>query len=139
MKFKVEDVIRLNTDLTYGDQMFAAGTLGRIGAVVESWGGYLVILGHDSTSRFVSEGRIDLVAKATSLVSPTSARSKSFPVDTRVKLLQDRDFGDVVLPKGSLGTVRAHLPTFDSYIVDFDDDATDRIVASPALGPAKSA
>ena len=105
---------------------------------MKPWGGYLVFLGHDSTSRFVSENRIDLVAKAASLVSPTSTRAKAFPVDARVKLLQDRDFGDVILTKGSLGTVRAHLQTFDSYIVDFDDDATDRIVASPALGPAKA-
>lgn len=125
-------VVRLNREKLYEGLTFAVGTLGTVVAPIPSLGAVLVLLGHDTTTRLVPDRDLDAVATT---AAPHRRRAKSlrYGVGDRVKLREQRIYGDTVYPKGSPGTVASVLESFAAYLVDFDLDSTDRLVPDSAL------
>lgn len=138
MKYSVNDLVRLLEDREYPDASFPAGTIGVVTAVIETMAAYLVVLGHDTTTRLLPERVLGPVAAAATLDRSitTTTRNPKFSPGDRVKLKQARSYPDASVPAGALGTVLSTLPTFDACLVDFDRDPTDRIVPTALLTKA---
>lgn len=134
------DIVRLTVDKTFEGTHFAVGTLGTLVAEIASIGACLVLLGHDTTSRLVPAGELERVNVAPQ-ASPKGAKAKQgksglrFGLADRVKLREARTIGGVAYAKNSPGRIAAVLASFKGYLVDFDQDSTDRMLPDSALAP----
>lgn len=140
MSHTPDSIVRLKREKVYDGLVFAAGTLGTVVAPIPSLGAALVLLGHDTTTRLVPDEDLDLVTAVVAAAAPRGRRARGlrakglrYGKGDRVKLAEERVYDDVVLPKGSPGTVAAVLASFEAYLVDFDQDSTDRLVPDSAL------
>jgi hypothetical protein len=132
--FQENDVVVLLADKQYPDLFIPAGTLGTVVAPIVTLAASLVHFGLDSTTRLILDADLILVHRfAQGAKLAGAAKKAGFSEGDRVALREDRDFGDAQLPQGSRGTVMSALPTLRSSLVDFDDDATDRVVSDGAL------
>ena len=136
MGFKAGDIVRLVEDRTFDGQLFQAGTLGTVAGDLASMQASLVLLGHDATTRLLSNVVLQLVVSATTLIGKSKTGSAlRFGHGDRVKLRAARSYGGITYPAGCPGTVRELFPTLVAYLVDFDTDATDRLVPDLNLDP----
>lgn len=135
--FQPGDIVRLTGDKTYEGTLFPKGTLGTVVADIASLGACLVMLGHDTTSRLVPAHELSN-ANAPQKASTTGNLTKvglRFRLNSRVTLRAASIIGGVAYSKGSPGRIAAVLESFNAYLVDFDQDSTDRMLADAALDP----
>jgi hypothetical protein len=132
MLFKIGSLVTLKVDRQFENKVFQAGTSGIIAAGIDSMAAYLVVLGHDGTTRLLPESVLDPLS-ISSKAKTQGAASMRFDTGDRVRLVVDRVFEDRTYPKGSTGQVREQLVVFMSYLVDFDIDSTDRVIHDSAL------
>lgn len=147
MKFMPNDVVRLRTDRRFDNEFFQAGTIGVVVAQINLGDSYLVLLGHDTTTRILPESAIEAAGLSANLASTRRSRnsrtrlsvatSGAWPnrlsIGSRVKLTEPRTYEDRHYPVGSLGSIVAILELFQAYMVDFDIDSTDRLVSEQVL------
>jgi hypothetical protein len=131
--FAAGNIVRLREDKSFEGKLFQAGTLGTVVAAVQSMNAALLLLGHDTTTRLVSNGSLELVAEQPGSPGKKKGKALRFAEGERVKLREERVYDGLVYPRGSPGTVTVVLQAFLAYLVDFDQDSTDRMVPDSAL------